>query len=226
MSEQGKKKNDKWESYWSEQSDPRHAVNDDNFYEKLAKEITYHLGNLENKKILELGCGDGALLRHLPINGDQYTGVDFSDSLLDLFSNNYPGYKSLNMGASEFLKETDEKFDVIFSFGLLQYFDEAELLKLFSLQNRAMKNNAIAVHFGIPVEEKKHVFITGQGAQNTSGFQKRSFLKQLKSRFANNIGHWHRLHFLYKCSESCEFSTNIYGSTNYLYRVNLHQKRL
>jgi len=225
MNEQDKKKN-KWANYWSRQSDPRHAINDDNFYKELSKEIIYHLGILENKKILELGCGDGALLKYLPINADQYTGVDFSENLLELFGRKFPNYHSLNKGAIEYLQETGEKFDIIFSFGLLQYFDDTELLKLFELQKKAMNSKAIAVHFGIPVEEQKHVFLTGQGAQNASKFKKRRFLKQLKSRFRNNIGNWHKLHCLYKYSESCGFSTKIYGNINYLYRVNLYQRAL
>lgn len=214
----------KWADYWNQQSDPRHSINNDNFFKKVAKEMEYHLGDLQNKTILELGCGDGSLLKHLPIEAKQYTGVDFSESLLKIFSNNFPNHKVVNHGAIEFLQESNETFDIIFSFGVLQYFNETQLQELFSLQKKSLNKNGIAIHFGVPIEEQKPVFLSGQGTQNASCFKKRAFLKQIKSRYKNNIGHWHRLEALYDISSSSGFTTEIIGGMNYLYRVNLYQQ--
>jgi cyclopropane fatty-acyl-phospholipid synthase-like methyltransferase len=219
------KKTDKWQSYWNQQSDPRHAQNQTPFFKSVADEIQYHCGDLTGKTVLELGCGDGSILKFMKVEKDGYIGVDFSASLLDIFAINCPGYATQQTGAIEFLKDSDSRFDVIFSFGVLQYFDEAGLEELFTLQRDALNENGFAIHFGIPIAEQRHVFSTGQGTPLTAGSHGRSWFKQIKSRFKNNIGHWHRLHRLSEISAGCGFKNQIYGGINYLYRINLHQAK-
>lgn len=186
-----------WANYWNKQSDPRHSTNNDDFFKEIAKEIEYHLGDLKNKNILELGCGDGSILKFLPITHNQYTGVDFSQSLLDILKSTLPNFTVHKMGATEFLKknlqEDNKKYDIIFSYGVLQYFEEQQLKELFLLQKNNLNPEGTAFHFGIPVVENKRLFTSGKGIQNKNMFQPRQLIKQIKSKYSNNIGHWHKL---------------------------------
>lgn len=212
-----------WKDYWNKQQDPRHSVNQDSFFEKVAKEIEFHLGDLKNKKILEIGCGDGALLKFLPITAEQYVGVDFSDSLLKKFKKTYTDYKVQNIGGTEYLDSTKEKYDVIFSFGVLQYFNEQQLKELSELQKKHLNKGGFAFHFGVPIVENKKLFTSGKGIQNKTMFKPRSFAKETKSRLVNNIGNWHKLNSLCDITLEAGLEPHVFGGLHYLYRINLRQ---
>lgn len=214
-----------WHSYWKKQSDARHALNQSSFHEQIASEIAFHLGDISGKKILELGCGDGALIEYLPIKAEQYTGVDFSKNLLEIFKQKKPQYKTHTSGAIEFLESCTEKYDLIFSFGVLQYFDKKALEYLFNLQKKALNKDGSAFHFGIPVTEQRNVFVNGQGTPNTVYVANRPLHIKIKSRFYNNIGHWHSIVSLREISEKCGYQNSaIFGGIHYLYRINLLQQ--
>lgn len=213
-----------WSDYWDKQTDARHSSNTDDFHRKLVKEMKFHLGELKGLKVLELGCGDGALTQHLGVDQSGYTGVDFSSSLLEKFQQRMPGFNTIQVDASEYVATCQDKYDVVFSFGVLQYFDEADLKALFQAQFELLNVDGYAVHFGVPVKELKQVFNSGQGTQQQR-FKTRAAYKRIVSNYFSNIGHWHKLEKILNISESTGFETNIHGGINYLYRINLAQKK-
>jgi len=213
-----------WINYWNKQTDARHASTDPHFHKKLAEEMAFHMGEIGDSKVLEIGCGDGSLIPYLSLSPANYTGIDFSKSLLEIFHNTHPEYSTKPISALEYLQNCTEKYDLIFSFGVLQYFDTAELSTLFTLQNEALSTYGKACHFGVPVRELQSLFSAGQGVQHISNFKPRPLLKQFKSRVTNNIGHWHKLNDLHQTSTNSGYTTNIIGGMNYLYRVNVIQQ--
>jgi len=213
-----------WEKYWNKQTDARHVSGEPEYQQRLAAEMCFHMGKLSDKKILEIGCGDGSLIPYLPITPERYTGIDFSTSLLNIFKKNHPQFTTKAQGALEYLEQNTSKFDLIFSFGVLQYFDSTALDQLFKLQKEALAAGGKACHFGVPVLELQKLFRAGQGVQQICNFKPRSVLKQLKSKFTNNIGNWHKLPDLHQASTNAGYTTDIYGGMNYLYRINLVQQ--
>lgn len=216
---------EEWQKYWSSQSDPRHAGSNREFFSKLAKESLFHTGPLEGKSILELGCGNGALFEHMAIDPKGYTGVDFSSSLLEQFRAERPGMELIHSDASTFLAETKNAYDVVFSFGVLQYLNRDELRQMFELQAKCVKPGGIAVHLGIPVKELGSVFFQGKGSSEliSSGVH-RGILKTIVSKFTNKIGNWHDIEILNLLSSSYAKEATIVGNISYLYRVNIVQK--
>ena len=173
-------KENQWKDYWAVQQDPRHASNDQQFFENLGKEILFHTGSLKNKKVLELGCGDGSLIPYLDLSLDNYTGVDFSDSLLGKFREKYPDVNLVNNDALGFLAGCSEKFDVIFSFGVVQYFKKQELRSLFELQAKCVGEGGYVCHFGVPVKEMSAVFFRGLGSTVLVRNNKRRILARFR----------------------------------------------
>ena len=76
----------------------------------------------ENLKILDLGCGNGALTNELAERGHDVTGLDSSRSQLALARKTYPGLRFIEADATNF--STDEKFDCVFSNAALHWIDE------------------------------------------------------------------------------------------------------
>jgi cyclopropane fatty-acyl-phospholipid synthase-like methyltransferase len=81
-------------------------------------------------KILDLGCGDGRWAKKLENAGVKYIGVDFSRELIaKAKSRNVKGdVRFLVNPVQDFISE--EKFDLIFLFGLIPYMNDEEIRKL------------------------------------------------------------------------------------------------
>jgi 2-polyprenyl-6-hydroxyphenyl methylase/3-demethylubiquinone-9 3-methyltransferase len=110
-----------WELFWA-----RNAVRD--LDSLLRRYVT------PGAKVLDLGCGTGAnlaRLRRLGIAFGQYTGVDFSPSMLALARKRFgdpPGAAPVGVtfrqGDATALEDTGERYDVIVSTWLLDHLSE------------------------------------------------------------------------------------------------------
>ena len=95
------------------------------FSELMGKEPLY----LGGKRVMEIGCGRGSLSCYFSDAGYDCTLVDLSESVLEvaekIFSNNHLDAKFL-VGDANDLEIPDNSFDVIYSIGLLEHFDDIE----------------------------------------------------------------------------------------------------
>ncbi len=94
-------------------------------------------------KILDFACGTGYITKSLLNKSIKYkiTSVDQSNKMLEkLLNTNDLRVTAIQSDGIEFLKTTNEKYDVIFFGWALSYFDHNELLKLF---NRVLKPGGI-----------------------------------------------------------------------------------
>lgn len=94
-------------------------------------------------KILDFACGTGYITKSLLNKSIKYkiTSVDQSNKMLEkLLNTNNLRVTAIQSDGIEFLKTTNEKYDVIFFGWALSYFDHNELLKLF---NRVLKPRGI-----------------------------------------------------------------------------------
>ena len=78
---------------------------------------------IKNKSLLEVGCGAGHSVKYLPMDYSNFTGIDFSEKLINLAINQY-GTNSCNIDfINTSLEKFDsrKKFDVIFMVGVLHH---------------------------------------------------------------------------------------------------------
>ena len=97
---------------------------------KYKKQYLPFLKNLsKDSKIIELGCGRGLFLNFLKKNGYlNAVGVDISEEQIEIARKN-----DLNVklgGVIDYLKSSEEKFDVIFAIDLIEHFPKDELILL------------------------------------------------------------------------------------------------
>ncbi|GEB51846.1 class I SAM-dependent methyltransferase [Streptomyces cacaoi] len=85
-----------------------------------------------NGRVLDLGCGKGGNAAHLAGSGHRVTGVDLSGVQLSAARRRWcdrPRLELLQKSAAQYLHESDEEFDAIYSvFGALWFTDPAVLL--------------------------------------------------------------------------------------------------
>lgn len=83
----------------------------------------------ESKKLLEIGCGIGIDLVRFAQGGALVTGVDLSETAIDLAGKNFKlhGQKAeLRVMNGESLEFQDKSFDVVYAHGVIQYTCDAQ----------------------------------------------------------------------------------------------------
>jgi ubiquinone/menaquinone biosynthesis C-methylase UbiE len=95
----------------------------------FAIEFAYNqLGDVRGKKVLELGCGDGENSIQIVNRGGRVSGVDVSDSLIELAKqrmlvNGFAEGYEFSAGSPHELPFPDQSFDVVFGIAILYRLD-------------------------------------------------------------------------------------------------------
>jgi SAM-dependent methyltransferase len=81
---------------------------------------------VEDKTVLELGCGNGSLLTHLPKWRPQFIeGVDLGDSISSCRTNMYAtGFQSYKITQADLIDFESDGFDLVYSIGVLHHLKE------------------------------------------------------------------------------------------------------
>lgn len=100
------------------------AINANNLFEIPA--MNSLLPNLENKKVLDLGCGFGEhCMQYVQAGASKVVGIDISEKMLDIArkENSNPLITYLNMPMED-ISAFDEKFDVVVSSLAFHYVED------------------------------------------------------------------------------------------------------
>jgi len=112
-----------WREFWAEQADPRHPQSAE-FFASHGREFTLVCGDPSGKRVLEFGCGTGALFAPMGLErARSYRGVDFSEKMLSVFRAAHPALDLVQGDASSYRDDT--QYDLIFSSSLVQYLSHA-----------------------------------------------------------------------------------------------------
>jgi SAM-dependent methyltransferase len=112
-----------WQAFWTQQDDPRHPHSPE-FFLSHGREFTLVCGDPTGKRILEFGCGSGALFG--PMGFDRarsYRGVDCSEKMMAVFRRSHPRVDLVCADATSY--KDGAQYDLIFSSSLVQYFSYA-----------------------------------------------------------------------------------------------------
>ena len=167
------------------------------YMSKIIKKITNSniYDYLNNKKILDIGCGTGEFLKNYHDLKNQCLGIDIQQNFK--FKNKI-GFTLKNTDLKNFIENNKKKFDIIFIFEFLEHlnFSEREFLfkNLFKLLNRnslifisTLNKNIISKFLAIEVAEK-YLKLLPKNTHDDKYFLKPSEIQNL----ANN----NRLHLV------------------------------
>ncbi|MCP4430949.1 MAG: bifunctional 2-polyprenyl-6-hydroxyphenol methylase/3-demethylubiquinol 3-O-methyltransferase UbiG [Gammaproteobacteria bacterium] len=145
--------------WWDRESEfkPLHDINP-----QRVGYIEQQAGNLEGRKILDIGCGGGILTESLAANGADVTGIDMADMSLRVaklhLHESQLDIEYQMISAEEFAESHAETFDVITCLEMLEHVPDpasivnaaASMLKpdgdlFFSTINRNPKSFALAI---------------------------------------------------------------------------------
>ncbi|MDK2966730.1 MULTISPECIES: class I SAM-dependent methyltransferase [Lacrimispora] len=137
--------------------------------EEVARQITKRLDIQKSDKVLEVGCGAGALAQYLDCN---YTGMDYSHTLvkkhIEILHN------SVLTGEAADLPFKDHSFDKVICYGVYLYFDDKEYAKKATSELlRVARKSVLIGELPIRSHRKEHLLFTKdefEGWEISDGF--------------------------------------------------------
>lgn len=143
------------------------------FSEMDAKFILKHAG--PETEILDLASGSGLILNKLYTNVKHIIAVE----AFDQFSKFIVKAKNITVVNQDIsLFETNKKFDLITMFGIVQYFNETEILNIYKKYYNYLKNNGKVIiknQFGV----KEDVLVSGYSEElKTNYYSQYRFLSK------------------------------------------------
>ncbi|MDP3444149.1 MAG: class I SAM-dependent methyltransferase [Ignavibacteria bacterium] len=209
--------NNKWYKMWKDAQSPLTREVDPNYRDQFAKEMLILIGDVAGKKVLEFCCGNGLLFENYGFDKSDYLGVDFSDSMLSVFKSNYPKVRLQQSLAEDF--KINEKFDLIFSCGLIQYLTPNQLSTHISNMKNMLNSKGKIILAAIPWKTAKLSCL-----RNDHG-TRRSILEliklHLKGNSINRMGYWHSIRTFKKFAKKNNLNYTVYGSLHYHYRIHV-----
>lgn len=106
------------------------------------------LGDLSNKKVLDLGCFAGnSLSWYLAKESDRYLGIDLSSKGIERLSRRLEKIPGAKVEVMDFLSPNfkEKEFDIIYAYGVLHHFKNVDEL-IIRLQEKLKPNGVIISH--------------------------------------------------------------------------------
>lgn len=146
-------RNTLYKNYFKNQAGRR--INNNTFQKEIdfqefvyQKEIIPLLKHLpKNAKILDVGCGYGALINTLlKQQYTQVTGIDISPEQIQIAKNQLKLAKYVQVSeAHNFLEQQKQQFDVIIALDLIEHFNKTELVQFLQLITQSLTPNGMLI---------------------------------------------------------------------------------
>lgn len=224
--------NKSYREFWKNQTTPLHRMNDEKTYKAYAQELSNifsYLGYF-NGKILEIGCGNGALFPFFDFDHRLYTGIDFSPSLMKIFRANYPNVSLIECDAADFIP--DDKYNLIFGNAVHQHFSKKMLTYHVKNMLSCLTDGGALVLANVPYSKFRNNLFYGELFPNShrdslsikSLKRRLSPIYQLLTTRSDGIGFWYSIKDIQEITGE-NYTVDIFGSNFYPYRVHFGIKK-
>ena len=115
------------------------------FVHKYGEDVLSLLDIEKGMKVLDLGCGNGALTKKIADMGADVIGMDASKEMLDIAKNNYPKLTFRQDDGVKF--SLSEPVDAVFSNAVFHWIDDQDTL-LENISNSLKSNGQLVCEFG------------------------------------------------------------------------------
>lgn len=207
---------ERYRLFWASKTWPMTRSNTPEYYKFMGSELRMLWNPATPKRVLELGCGNGAMFAFLEFPPDGYKGVDFTRHFIADFQSRHPSVAVECCEASSYVD--GNSYDLIFSNELVQHFDAQMLLRHFQNARSMMHPDSLFICAGIPWKAHRSRFRSGI----VTG-RRPSLLRSIKCTVRDllgkdGMGHWYDLSEIQKAAGEMGMSVQFYGSLMYLYR--------
>ena len=210
---------EKWSKYWEDLQTPLHRSNGHNFYPQYAAELKILIHNRKPHRVLELGCGNGDLYQYMDFDkAALYKGIDFSAAMLADFHQKYP---QVDLACGDAAAYRDNlKYDLIWSNGVIQYFDHQMLANNFANARSMMEKDSLFVCASVPWQLHKFSSMTGESYGIKKNVAK-GVVNYVKNIFKDSMGTWYDLDTIRAIAAANSMSVEFFASMHYMYRFHV-----
>jgi len=213
-----------WKRFWEKQTLPLHAKDSAKFYAAYCSELLLLLAEAEYDRVLEIGCGNGALFKHLGFDQvRKYCGVDVSSRMIAEFEKTFPRTDlKVHDGQSY---RSKEEYDLVFSSGLVQYFHPRMLRQHLENAIGMLAPGGRIVCGAVPWRIARYAFRSGHltGSPHAGVIQlAKSFVNRLKE---DRMGRWYHHREFRRIARRLGLVVTFHGSIHYPYRFHVVLQR-
>jgi trans-aconitate methyltransferase len=207
-----------WKAFWHDKVHPHHTADTPQHYLQYGRELALLTGDLVGRRVLDLGCGAGSMFESIGFDrAAHYRGIDFSESMLASFLAKHPSVDVAVGDAASYLD--GEKYDLIFSNAVIQYFDQAMLLNHLRNAREMLAQGGSIVIGSIPWKKSRATFfMDGYATRPASPLAKRVARLALSHIRPDPVGRWFSLREIATAADDVGLLAEIYGSMLYPYR--------
>lgn len=135
-----------YKNYYSEKSNKgSESLNErvtSNWSKATFNRIKDWLPSDKNSKILDIGCGYGLLLKTFKDAGYKHLiGIDISEEQIEIAKKLYPEINFYCLNLISYLKDSNEKYDLVTAFDVLEHLDKEEALTTLELIYKRLNEN-------------------------------------------------------------------------------------
>jgi SAM-dependent methyltransferase len=211
------------QSFWNGQILPKHREDTQEHYCCFAKELTLLLSDRSFCTVLDIGCGNGALFEPLGFNKTEYTGVDFSETMICSFRKRYPQLRLIVARGEDYCEK--RTYDLIFSNAVIQYFSRSMFARFLRNASAMLADDGRLIIASIPWRSAYLRYHTGElGGQTPPAW--RAALRILISLRSDTMGRWYSVREVNTLGRAHGFRTEVFGSVHYCYRFHVRMRQL
>ncbi|WGF87855.1 class I SAM-dependent methyltransferase [Marinivivus vitaminiproducens] len=214
---------DAWHAYWEGKTCPMHREATSEHYGHYAEELKLLLPDIASRRVLDIGCGDGALFEPLGFQRAQYTGVDFAASMLDRFAERHPEARLIHANAEDYCDE--HEYDLIFCNAVVQYFNIGMFNRWICNAATMLASDGCLVIASIPWRSLRSRYRSGELDGHVPAFGSTS-LHAVVGLARDGIGRWYSAVEVVRCGLRHDLASQVYGSVNYPYRFHARLRHL
>ncbi len=222
--------------YWKKKESPlvqlsSESLNLSNIY---ANEINCLLAlhDYDGGPVFETGCGDGSVFEHLNINKDDYTGIDISQPMLDTFLQKFPNANIQHVDGINYQYDKNKKYSLIFSTGVVQYFNPTELTQYIENSLKHLNDNGtLLIVNSLNKKDRFHFFSKYYSNHKYSvkslfKYKVLALLSPLKlDPDSKSMGYWYSANFFRRLAKKNNCELKVYGSILQPFRISVGFKK-
>lgn len=127
--------------------------------ESRARYVTEHVRPFPGCRILDIGCGPGTILAHLPESIGRYTGFDMNPGYIEAARRRWGNRGIFHCQRIEAgVLPAGDPYDIVLANGILHHLDDTEAHQLFDIAWRALRPGGWLVTYDNVYLENQHWF--------------------------------------------------------------------
>jgi SAM-dependent methyltransferase len=208
---------EKYRTFWENRTSPLSRCDTPEFRRLVAQELSLLLGGCEPLRVLEIGCGNGALFDYFGFPPEFYRGVDFSPSMLEVFRREHPEVDLVKTEGSSYVDANS--YDLILAHDVISHFSPAMLARHCANARTMMHSESLLIWSCVPWRSLRASYDLGIWSNGGSASIARWGKNRVRRLLGREvIGNWYSTGEITRIAKHNSLRVRFHGSISHPYR--------